>query len=59
MSLAWRSSNDNIYVADPGNNRVFLVGADGGIRTVAGTGSYGSYGDGGPATSAALNGPPP
>lgn len=50
-------SNDNIYVADPTNDRVFLVGADGSIRIVAGNGSAGSYGDGGQATSAALNGP--
>ncbi|MEA2409908.1 MAG: hypothetical protein QOC77_469 [Thermoleophilaceae bacterium] len=38
-------------------NRVRMVSADATITTVAGTGSAGSTGDGGPATSATLSGP--
>ncbi len=47
----------NIYVADVDNNRIFLVSRNGSIRTVAGNGVQGFSGDGGPATSAALNNP--
>jgi uncharacterized protein (TIGR03437 family) len=47
-SLAWRAN---------GNNRVRKVGLDGIITTVAGNGSYGFSGDGGPAISAQLNEP--
>lgn len=47
---------DGLYVADSGNDRVRLVRrADGTIATVAGNGVRGFSGDGGPATSAALN----
>jgi sugar lactone lactonase YvrE len=47
----------NLYVADTGNHRVRKIAADGGISTVAGNGEAESYGDGGPATEAALNTP--
>ena len=47
----------NVYIADTGNNRVRKVGTDGTITTIAGTGVNGFSGDGGPATSAQLNGP--
>jgi sugar lactone lactonase YvrE len=49
----------NIFVADTGNNRVReVVAATEDIQTVAGNGTAGFGGDGGPATSAAeLNGP--
>ena len=51
-------STGNVYVADLGNNRVrFISRSTGIITTVAGTGSSGSSGDGGPATSAQLNSP--
>lgn len=43
-----------IYVADTHNNRIRKV-ASGTITTIAGTGVAGFSGDGGPATSAALN----
>jgi len=45
-------SQGNIYVAVPG--QVFVVGVDGSIRSVAGTGNGGFSGDGGPATAAEL-----
>ena len=43
--------------ADQGNNVVRKVSAEGVITRVAGTGAAGDTGDGGPATSAELNGP--
>jgi sugar lactone lactonase YvrE len=45
----------NLYIADPGNNRVREVDARGIITTVAGNGTPGYSGDGGPATEAALS----
>src|SRR5262245_7986425 len=47
----------NLYIADAQDHRVRQVGLDGRIRTVAGTGTRGSGGEGGPATSAQLNAP--
>ena len=44
-------------VADTANNRVRRVNAQGVITTVAGNGSAGFSGDGGPATAAQLDGP--
>ena len=46
-----------IYIADSGNKRVRKVDSNGTITTVAGNGSFGTTGDGGPATSATLNTP--
>ncbi len=45
----------NLYIADIGNNRIRKVSPAGIISTVAGNGTKGFSGDGGPATSAALN----
>ena len=50
-------SSGALYVADLGNNRVRRIGPDGVISTVAGTGTAGSAGDGGPATDAQLMAP--
>jgi sugar lactone lactonase YvrE len=48
----------NLYVADPQNQRIRRIDADTGVvTTVAGNGSTGFSGDGGPATSARLNYP--
>lgn len=47
----------NLYILDAGNHRVRHVNATGIIRTIAGTGTPGSGGDGGPATAAQLSMP--
>jgi sugar lactone lactonase YvrE len=50
-------SGGNLYVADPGRQRVRKVAPDGTITTIAGTGTAGYKGDGGPAAEALLNYP--
>jgi uncharacterized protein (TIGR03437 family) len=51
-------SAGNLYITDSGNNRIRKVAAaTGAITTVAGTGSQGDSGDGGPAASAQFNYP--
>jgi prepilin-type N-terminal cleavage/methylation domain-containing protein len=51
-------SSGNLYIADYYNNRIRMVTASTGIiTTVAGNGTEGYSGDGGPATSAELNNP--
>ena len=48
----------NVFIGDTANNRIReVVAATGMIQTVAGNGTAGFSGDGGPATSAELNGP--
>ena len=47
----------NLYIADTSNHRIRKVDTSGIIATVAGNGIEGHSGDGGPATSAALNTP--
>jgi hypothetical protein len=48
----------NLFVADFGHNRIRRVDAGGHISTVAGRSNTGAFGgDGGPATTARLNGP--
>ena len=50
-------SSGNLFIADTGNNRIRKVTPDGKITTIAGTGSPGFSGDGGPAISAQLSSP--
>jgi streptogramin lyase len=47
----------NVYVADTSNNAIRLFPLGGTVSTVAGNGTQGYTGDGGPATVAELNGP--
>ena len=55
--MLFRSSG-NLFIADTGNSRIRkVVAATGNIQTVAGNGTFGFSGDGGPATNATLNVP--
>ncbi|MEO8596040.1 MAG: SMP-30/gluconolactonase/LRE family protein [Candidatus Solibacter sp.] len=56
MGLAFDASG-NLYIADRDAHTVRRVSANGGISTVAGTGTRGFTGDGGSAITARLNGP--
>ena len=47
----------NLFISDRDNSVIRKVAADGIITTIAGTGQAGYSGDGGPATSAELDGP--
>jgi DNA-binding beta-propeller fold protein YncE len=47
----------NVYIVEMGGNRVSVLGPDGGLRVLAGTGEKGLAGDGGPASRAQFNGP--
>ena len=47
----------NVYVADSANHRIRRIGLGGMIETIAGTGTFGHAGDGGPATQARLTFP--
>ena len=60
--LAWPrgvtvDASGNLYIADRSNHRIRRVDLAGTITTVAGTGTPGLAGDGGPAPSARLNSP--
>ena len=50
-------NNGSLHISDSGNARVRQVAASGSISTVAGNGTPGYAGDGGPAVSARLAGP--
>jgi trimeric autotransporter adhesin len=54
QALAFDSAG-NYYIADSGNDRIRRVNTKGIINTIAGNGTFGFSGDGGPATNAALN----
>lgn len=49
------ADSSNVYFIDWDNNRIRGIDANGVISTVAGNGTVGYSGDGGPATSASLN----
>ena len=51
------AGDGTLYIADTYNNRIRRVGVDGKISTVAGNGTSGFSGDGGPASSAQLSSP--
>ena len=51
------AADGTTYIADAGNNRIRKVDPDGTITTVAGDGTRGSTGDGGPAVEASLSNP--
>src|SRR3954452_2246598 len=55
-AVAWLADGSAL-VADYANHRIRRISPSGQIRTVAGTGTAGYSGDGGPATSARLNWP--
>ncbi len=60
MTTPWGLAVDaqgRIYYVDTGQHVVRRIGTTGNVTTVAGTGTAGSTGDGGPATAARLNGP--
>src|SRR5262249_39289669 len=50
-------SKGNLYISDGGNARVRRISPDGVITTVAGNGTHGASGDGGPATAAEIMNP--
>ncbi len=52
-----RDSAGNTYIADSYSNHIFKVDAAGNLIVLAGNGTRGYTGDGGPASSAALDGP--
>jgi hypothetical protein len=52
-----KNEQDNVFLVDAGNHRVRLVDPTGMITTIAGNGTAGGSGDGGPATAAELNDP--
>src|SRR5581483_11332281 len=51
------AGDGSLFVADGGNNLIRRIAPDGTITTVAGNGTPGSTGDGGPATAAEINTP--
>jgi serine/threonine-protein kinase len=52
-----RDPDGNIYISDSNNHRIRKINPAGLISTIAGTGTAGSAGDGGPATAAQVNAP--
>jgi RHS repeat-associated protein/uncharacterized repeat protein (TIGR01451 family) len=54
---AYPAPDGSVYITDQANNRIRRITPDGIINTVAGNGTQGFSGDGGPATSAQINTP--
>ncbi len=60
LRYPWGLAQDaagNVYFADERDNRILMVGTDGNIHIVAGTGVAGFSGDGGPALNAEFDSP--
>lgn len=57
LSGTVKDAQGNLYICDAGDARIRKVDTNGIITTFAGNGTPGHTGDGGPATSATLNGP--
>ncbi|MEU3065273.1 hypothetical protein [Streptomyces subrutilus] len=55
--VAVDAAGTTLFIADTGNARIRCVTPDGNIHTIAGTGTYGHGGEGGPATAAQLYNP--
>lgn len=55
-SVAYDAAGD-LFIADTARNQVFEISVGGAVTVVAGTGTQGFAGDGGPATAAQLNAP--
>ncbi|MEZ5402206.1 MAG: hypothetical protein R2729_21205 [Bryobacteraceae bacterium] len=53
----WIDANDRLYIADTYNHLVRTLTPEGNIRTLAGTGTPGYTGNGGPATAARVTAP--
>ncbi len=51
------AADGSVFISDTGNHRIRRVGLNGVMTTIAGTGSLGSGGDGGPAAQASLTSP--
>src|SRR5437870_3340162 len=56
-SAVVRDQAGNLFIAAAFQNRVFKVDSEGQLTVVAGSGTFGFSGDGGPATAAELSGP--
>lgn len=50
----WTDAAGNLYVVDAGANKLFRIAPNGTATVIAGTGTAGNSGDGGPATSAMI-----
>lgn len=50
-------ADGNTVISDTANDRIRVIGIDGTIRTIAGTGERATTGDGGPASDASLSSP--
>src|SRR4029079_16661231 len=50
-------ASKSVYIADTSHNRVLKLPSTGTVTTLAGTGTAGSTGDGGPASAAEVNQP--
>jgi len=60
LSLPYRATahpSGDVYIADPGNNRIRKLDTNGIITTVAGAGAEAHSGDGGPAVAANVSSP--